>query len=367
VEEITAGVRRLLPGWRVLAAATLEGSDRAVVQRLSVLEDHGGPASVVAKLFTTAGEGPVREAAALSSLPPGLPVPRLLAEQAQPPLLVMTDVGAGPSVADALLGGDPRVAEAAVSDWAAALAAVHAGTLGSPQAFAAEIGRRAGDLPVAIDPMAGLLDDAAAALASRSAGTGVRVPARLREELGELARRLTDPGHSALSPSDACPDNNVRSDSGVLSLVDFEDAAFRHVAWDVAYLTVPWPSCWCCWRIPKHLTRQAVDRYCTIMRPALPWAGSDGFWRALDRASVGWAVISTGWFLNRALDGDPPPADARVIAPPRRSFLLHRLAQAIPAAENDDLPAVTSTLRELHARLLQLWGPRPLADAPAFH
>jgi hypothetical protein len=366
VEEISAGVRRLLPGWRVREAATLEGSDRAVVQRLSVLDDHGGQASVVAKLFTTADEGPVREAAALSSLPPGLPVPRLLAEQAQPPLLVMTDAGAGPSVADALLGGDPGAAEAAVLDWAAALAAVHTGTLGSPAVFAAEVGHRAGDLPVAIDPMAGLLADAAAVLASRSAQTGVRMPAGLAEELSELNRRLTEPGHSALSPCDACPDNNVRSDSGELSLVDFEGAAFRHVAWDVAYLTVPWPSCWCSWRIPRHLTSAAVDRYRTIMGPALPWAGSDSFWRALDRAATGWAVISAGWFLPRALDGDPPPADDRTVAPPRRSFLLHRLAQAIAAAENDDLPAVTSTLRELHARLLQLWGSQPLELAPAF-
>ena len=366
MDEISAAARRLLPGWRVQEAVTLEGSDRAVVQRLSVLDDHGGQASVVAKLFTTAGEGPVREAAALSSLPPGLPVPRLLAEQAEPPLLVMTDAGAGPSVADALLCGDPGAAEAAVLDWAAALAAVHTGTLGSAAVFTAEIGHRAGDLPVAIDPMAGLLADAAADLASRSDRTGVRVPPGLAEELAELDRRLTAPGHSALSPCDACPDNNVRSDSGELSLVDFEGAAFRHVAWDVAYLTVPWPSCWCCWRIPRHLTSAAVDRYRTIMRPALPWVGSASFWRALDRAVTGWAVISAGWFLPRALDGDPPPADDRTIAPPRRSFLLHRLAQAIPGAERDDLPAVTMILKELHFRLLQLWGPQPLALAPAF-
>jgi hypothetical protein len=147
VEEISAAARRLLPGWRVREAATLEGSDRAVVQRLSVLDDHGGQVSVIAKLFTTAGEGPVREAAALSSLPPGLPVPRVLAEQAQPPLLVMTDAGVGPSVADALLGGDPEAAEAAVLDWAAALAAVHTGILGYAAVFAAEIGHRAGGSP----------------------------------------------------------------------------------------------------------------------------------------------------------------------------------------------------------------------------
>jgi hypothetical protein len=46
--------------------------------------------------------------------------------------------------------------------------------------------------------------------------------------------------------------------------------------------------------------------------------------------------------------------------------VLVLLALAIPAAENDDLPAVTSTLKELRARLLQLWGSQPLALAPAF-
>ena len=91
------------------------------------------------------------------------------------------------------------------------------------------------------------------------------------------------------------------------------------------------------------------------MRPALAWAGSDSFRCALDRAAIGWAVISAGWFLPRALDGDPPPAEDAMMAVPRRSSLLHRLAQAIPAAEKDDLPAVTSTLRELHACLARLW------------
>ena len=33
-------------------------------------------------------------------------------------------------------------------------------------------------------------------------------------------------------------------------LVDFEGAEWRHVAWDVAYLRVPWPTCWCSWRMP---------------------------------------------------------------------------------------------------------------------
>jgi hypothetical protein len=102
------------------------------------------------------------------------------------------------------------------------------------------------------------------------------------------------------------------------------------------------------------------------MRPALAWPGSDSYRCALDRAAIGWAVISAGWFLPPALDGDPPPAGNAMMAVPRRSSLLHRPAQAIPAAEEDDLPAVTSTLRELHACLARRWGAQPLALAPAF-
>ena len=175
--------------------------------------------------------------------------------------------------------------------------------------------------------MAELLDKAAATLVSRSAGTGVKMPASWREELGELARRLTEPGRSALSPCDACPDNNVRSDSGVLSLVDFEGAAFSHVAWDVAYLTVPWPSCWCSWRIPGHLSCQAVNRYCAI-RPGRPGTVSGGPWKdralnAEDALKAAYAEISSqrdqiGKLLGRIrdLEIDLPANAVERISPP---------------------------------------------------
>jgi hypothetical protein len=367
--EILAGFERLLPGWRAERAVTLAGGHETVVQRLTVRDDQQRPASVIGKLFTRSGDGYVRESAALASLPPGLPVPRLLAEQQRPPLLLLNDIGTGPSVADALLGRDPSVAARAVSDWAAAVATLHAATLGAPGAFAAELRRRAdadadGE-PVPADPTPGLLDDAVASLGARAALTGLRVPAGLREELAELLRRLTDPGRSALSPADACPDNNVRDDSGTLRLVDFEGAAFRHVAWDVSYLTVPWPSCWCCWRLPAEVAGEAIDRYRATVRPVLPWADSDRFRQAVDRAAVGWAVITTAWFLARALDGDPPMAEGDA-APSRRAFLLHRLELAISRAGADDLPVTAATLTEWHESLSTRWGPVPLRLAPAF-
>jgi hypothetical protein len=327
--EIMAGFERLLPGWRAERAVTLAGGDETVVQRLTVRDDQQRAASVIGKLFTGSADGHVRETAALASLPPGLPVPRMLAEQARPPLLLLNDIGTGPSVADALLSRDPSAATRAVSDWAAAIGTLHAATLGDPGAFTAELRRRADGEPQPVDPTSGLLTDALASLDSRTPLTGLRLPAGFRDELAELLERLTDPGRSALSPADACPDNNVRDDSGALTLVDFEGAAFRHVAWDVSYLTVPWPSCWCCWRLPAEVASEAIDRYRATVRPVLPWADGDGFRPAVDRAAVGWAVITTAWFLARAIDGDPPMTEGDA-APRRRAFLLHRLELAIP-------------------------------------
>jgi hypothetical protein len=363
--EILAGFERLLPGWRAERAVTLAGGDETVVQRLTVRDDQQRQTSVIGKLFTGSAEGHVRETAALACLPPGLPVPRLLAEQARPPLLLVNDIGTGPSVADALLGPDPAVAAEAVSDWAAAIATLHAATLGVRETFAAELRRRADGTPPPVDPTAGDLDDAVASLGARAAVTGLRVPAGFRDELAELLRRLTDPGRSALSPADACPDNNVRADGGALSLVDFEGAAFRHVAWDVSYLTVPWPTCWCCWRLPADVAGQAVDRYRATVRSVLPWADGDGFRRAVDRAAVGWAVITTAWFLGRALRGDPPREEGDA-APRRRAFLLHRLELAIPRASADGLPVTAATLAEWQDSLSARWGPVPLLLAPAF-
>lgn len=366
MEDVVDEVGRLMPGWRVQSAVKLRGSTRTVVHRLAALDEHGRPVSVVAKQYPAKVQASVREAAALAVLAPGLPAPRLLAERADPPLLVMSDVGAGQSVADALLGGNADLAEEAVCDWAGALGALHARTLGVGAAFAVEIDSRAGELAVSVDPTPGYLIAAAGALNDRSAEVGVAGPASWRDELTDLAGRIAGTDVSALSPTDACPDNNARDEHGRLSLVDFEGAAFRPVAWDVAYLRVPWPSCWCSWRIPDSVADQAVERYQAALRPALPWVATDGFTAAVDNAIVAWALISAGWFIDMAVAGDPPPNNPGIVAPPRRAFLLHRLALAEPIAARRDLPGLAATLQAWQARLLERWGPQPLAPAPAF-
>ncbi len=75
-------------------------------------------------------------------------------------------------------------------------------------------------------------------------------------------------GPGALTPGDACPDNNIETPDGLV-LIDFEVADFRHVAWDAAYLTEPWPTCWCSWRLPSEVTDEAVARWRATIEPAL--------------------------------------------------------------------------------------------------
>ena len=91
----------------------------------------------------------------------------------------------------------------------------------------------------------------------------------------------------------------MRTADGVV-LVDFEGAQWRHVAWDVAYLTVPWPSCWCSWRMPSDVVERAVERYRARIESALPYVRTPQFRHDLAAATAGWALISTSWFLPNA-------------------------------------------------------------------
>ncbi|MHB8504670.1 MAG: hypothetical protein ACYDEN_02950 [Acidimicrobiales bacterium] len=93
---------------------------------------------------------------------------------------------------------------------------------------------------------------------------------------------------------------------------------------------------------------------------------TDGFTAAVDDASVAWALISAGWFIDLALAGNPLPNDPSIVAPPRRAFLLHRLALAEPIAARRDLPDLATTLRAWQARLLERWGPQPLPQRQRF-
>lgn len=123
-------------------------------------------------------------------------------------------------------------------------AGLHSATLTARDCFRDELDRRAGDVPIATHTMPAVLADAAAVLEARCVSLDVAAPSEALDDLRGLVDRFPDDDRAALTPTDACPDNNVEI-GDALVLVDFEGAEFRHIAWDVAYLSVPWPSCWC--------------------------------------------------------------------------------------------------------------------------
>jgi hypothetical protein len=346
--------RALLPGTPLTVLADLGGSSRSAVRRVAA-----GPETLVVKAYNGSGEGWVREAAALSvlsALPVGVPAPRLVADGAAPPVVVMSDLGGGPSVADALLGTDPAEATDAVVAWAVAVAAVHRATAGSRDAFEAALAGRAGDFPVAPSTMVDDLDGGAGLLVRHAATLGVTATDAALDELRGLAGSL-ETGPASLTPNDTCPDNNLRTADGLV-LLDYEHAQWRHVAWDVAYLTVPWPTCWCSWLLPADVSARAVDAYVTAL--GAPWAG---FERDVATATVGWSALTAGWLLGTALGADPPSAVPGRLMPSRRPVILHRLAAVSRAA---GVPALTAFAGELRAALAARWGELELAYAPAF-
>jgi len=353
--------RALLPGVRLEPVARLGGGERTSVDRVRALYADGTTASLVVKQYWSAGEGWVRESAALSVLPVGAGGPRLLAADGAPPIVILADEGDGPSVADALLGRDPGAAEAAVVAWAESVATLHAATRDARPDFRRELADREGDVHVADAPTAGRIEDAVRLLDRQCGRLGVRVPGGAFDELRELAHRLAGSGTAALTPADTCPDNDVRVGDRLV-LLDFEDAQWRHVAWDVAYLTVPWPSCWCSWRLPEPVTSAAVAAYRRIASAAFPEIAEPAFERQVEAATVGWCMASAGAWLDVALAHDPASA-GRGPTPTGRARLLHRLDRA---AASDELPAAAELAGRLLGELRDRWGEVPLALAPAF-
>jgi hypothetical protein len=248
---------------------------------------------------------------------------------------------------------------------------LHAATSGCrdemTDALAATARRLGRASPPPTDEMPDSLDRAAATLADLLPRLGVTPTAAALDEVRHLQDGFGgDDGCWALTPGDTCPDNNVLTDVGAI-LFDFEGAAIRHVAWDAAYLRVPWPSCWCAWRLPEDVAGRALERWRSAVVGQVPYVATPAFEADLDRAESGWAAVSTGWFLAGALEGDDVPGGeaGRRVAPGRRALVLHRLAGAA-AGTVPGLAAWRALAAETRAAAEAAWGPVDLKPAPAF-
>jgi hypothetical protein len=354
----------------------LDGSPRTLVVRAAVHGPPGLPGTVVVKVHLEYAPWSthVREPAALevlTALGGGL-APRLIAVAAHPPLVVLEDLGADRrDLAALLLGDDPAAADETLMAWAATMARLHASTAGRDELVTEALARNAARLgcpPPPTDDMPGALERAADALATHLPLLGVEPSADALGNVRHLAGLLGgDAAARALSPADACPDNNAVTETGMV-LLDFEGAAARHVAWDAAYLRVPWPSCWCSWRLPDALAERALARWRSDLAETVPYIGTTGLDADLEIAEAGWAAISTGWFLERAVHlegGVAAEPLAQQLTPSRRAALSHRLAR-VGRSTDPRLGPWRDLVVETLAAARSTWGEVPLELAPAF-
>jgi hypothetical protein len=333
------------------------------VARLAV--DGLGVPSVVVKVADP--DDPSRDRAAIHSelaalellgaVAPGV-APRLLAAEPDSGLLVLEDLGDGPSLATYLAGDDPARAEAALVAWAAALGTVHAASAGMADSFRQRRGAlsRYDDRAERFSLRGTPLDRAQAGTSAALDELGLpALHAAAQQDVEAIAAELAEPGDLlVLTTGDPCPDNGRMVD-GAARFFDFEAAAYRHALLDGAHLWIPFPNCWC-WRTPPP---EVVDRMRSAYRARLVTGCSSVADDARFDAAA--ACVAGAWLLyvlcrRLPLTGDDELARVRVLA------TLGALLE-LPAAEAT-LPALVTWAAEVRTALAVRWDRPAVVDLP---
>ncbi|MFE4001998.1 hypothetical protein ACFX43_24760 [Nocardioides sp. YIM B13467] len=335
---------------RVEQVAELGGSRRSVVRRV-----RSGARTFIVKEYLQPDEMTwSREAAGLKAAA-GVRAPRLIGLSADPAVVVMSDLGSGPSVADALLGSEPGLGRDQILAWAQAIGELQAHTADRLDVF-----REALADGVRTDVTVGQVENLGSTLRTLCVANGLPWVETVPDAIQEMVAPLRTGSDLALTPSDPCPDNNLNGPDGLL-LLDFEHAEIRHRAWEAAYLRVPWPSCWCAWQVPDGVSALALKAYLDAAY------GSDGppvtFEADLDAATLLWCILSVSWFLPAALDANSAHNADDDRMPGRWTLILARLTLAARVSGSE---SVTTWAESLRAALLARWGYRALPLAPAF-
>jgi hypothetical protein len=249
--------------------------------------------------------------------------PELIAHDPAERLLVLEDLGRAATLAERLLGVDPKAAERGLLAWARSLGRLHAVTAGREADFTALM-RRFG-LRNWHDPIA---PDARLALAELPAlldtELSVPTPQAVADRARATVRLLGGPGYRAFSPSDLCPDNSLVTNHGVRFL-DFEWGCVRDVTLDVAYLRVPFPSCWCVFALPAGMSDAMLAVWRAEVVPVWPELADDAVLlpRLLD-AQLLWTWLSTWWLMPRGHEPDRPIGHSPESSPLRGAVLADR-------------------------------------------
>lgn len=208
--------------------------------------------------------------------------PEYLAVADDNEVLVMTDLGAGPSVEDLLLGPDPHAATAGLVALARTTGVLHGAA------------RSAIDAPLTVSAQRHLRDPLGMWPELRQSVTehGFSAPAAaVSEDVSALDTALNSVEFLSLGHGDLTPNNGVLVDDGA-RLVDFEGAGFRHIGLDAACLRLPFPHYGRWAVLPADVLAQMDRAYREEMVKAFPAASDDKEYEgAMAAGCAVWAII----------------------------------------------------------------------------
>jgi hypothetical protein len=344
----------------------LAGSERSVVLRCQ------GPAgsTVIVKAYLPAGDGPAgftAEAAGLEFTTGTGSGPDLLATDPERLLIVMSDLGAVPSLADALLGAAPALAGEQVLRWTRACGSLAVSTAGREDEFSRLRSRHAGEAdPVLPEESGHWLQRRIWEIPALLEGLSIAAPDGLTDDLARVAALMSVSEYSVFSPGDLCPDNNLVTADGI-RFIDFESAEFHSAFLDAAFLSMPFSSCWCVFRLPPDLARTALATYREAVSGLFPPLASDAVWLpGLRLAQAAWTLHAMSYLLDRSMVADGSMNPLASEAPTARQLLRYRWTQlGDELSRAGELPAICALMSAL-LTVSEPWQSPALPLYPAF-
>lgn len=346
-------------GLRLVDPVDLGGSARSRVFRCRVEVAAGPgaeglPATVIVKQFLSDAGAFVRESVGLELCPR---TPRLLAQDQEHRLVVMSDLGDLPTLADLLLGDDPDAAWTGARTWARALGQA-AGASRDRVAEAEQLlvdveGWNAdADLGNGVDR---LLEAATSRTGTAPApATKAATKAAIEAELA-TALHLRTPGAAAIvTPTDTCPDNAVLGPDGWWFL-DLEGTDVEHAALAAAYAMLPFATCWCVFDPPPGLTDLLMSEFSAGLAEHAPEIVAEPGWSlAVRQASALYLVLVTGWLWKGTVEGRPS-VGPEGLSPSYRQLMVARWRWGALNLRAD-FPQLAAAMGEAAAWALETWG-----------
>lgn len=271
--------------------------------------------------------------------------PKLIAADFQHSVVAMEDLGEHETLFEPLQRQDPDAAAQAMLSFTRGMARLHGSSVGKEELFS-----RCVDGGVTRCTPFSPFEKGMQQCSEFARTAGVTVPKSVDDATAAVLDYFAgSQDRMVFTPGDVGPGNQFVLDQG-LSVFDFEYAAYRHVAIELANITMSFPMAWTTSELPADLVDELTDTY-------FAHAGDFGHLPDQERrrlrefGEVWWTFASIGADLGIALQEDYQWGLASC-----RSRHLHKLDALVRRADpSPSIQALSGFAADMHGLLGSLW------------